>query len=1037
MKFIYTRLMLTCCLLMLGQTLAAQNKVAVKGVVREATSNERMVGVSILGGAPLKPIGVTGSSGEFSVLVDPGTPLVFRFLGYSDFKIKPGSRREITVQMSVNENKLNEAVIVGYQKKTRESVTGAAVIVSGKDLQDIPVSNVEQLLQGKVAGLNIQNNTGAPGARGSVMLRGLSTINVTGKGDDAFLTPTSPLYIVDGVPIQANTNFDYGFQTAGPGVSPLSLIPPEDIESIEVLKDAQATSLYGSRGAYGVIIINTHRGNSPVPVVRYTGNFFLNTVPKLRPTMGGKSERDFRLAEIFNYGTLDDIYNIAYTPLLADSLNPYYNNSTDWQGVFYRNTFNQTHNVGISGGDPTFNYKVNLGYYNESGVIRNTGFSRYSLNTNMEYKPTKKLRIFAALSSSLGLRNKGSGSGLLQKGVATDGKSSSLLPPPSYFLSTNSALSSLNTKNDNKSGNYHINLDVNYELYKGVSLSSSLGYDYGTNTEDNFTPAAANNDFSEAYGYNDRSFTLFNRNALSYYKSVNATHNFFLSFSNEIYSSASQQAVIKQKKTPNDQFQGPLGADGLTSRGGLLGYNKNHVASFAGIFSYDFKKKYIFDFSYRMDGSSASGLSNRYSANPALGLRWNFNKEQFAKDLAWLTFGSLRFSWGRNIVPNGDIFSSSGQYDLRKTYNNVSRIGINFGTLPNPSLRPTTTTQYDIGIEAGFFDSRIELIFDTYYKQVDFLTRGKPLPDIAGFDQVITNEVGMVNYGYELSLTFRPLPKSSAFQWTFSINGALNKDVLTRLPGNERQFLSGDNIYLRVGRNTFSNYLYQNQGVYATNDDVPLDPATGIYLHTPDGVPFHAGDAKFRDLDGNYIISDNDRVIMGNSMPLITGGFSSYFKYKSVSLNINGSFTLIRDIINSALVERMQFLQSPFKGNAITVLPPDVTYWQKNGDNAGFANVYDWKRAPLTQPYRANQSLFQETGSYYKLNTASLSYTFNREMTKHIGLSSVRVYGSVNNLFSWSKYRGPNPENVTDLGRDRSDGYPVPHTYNLGLNVDF
>ncbi|RPE11992.1 SusC/RagA family TonB-linked outer membrane protein [Chitinophaga lutea] len=1037
MKYIYTRLALVGCLLTVWQCLAAQNRVPIKGVVREAGSDERLIGVSILGGNPLKALGVTDNNGAFTVYADPNALMVFRYVGYADYKFKPGVKRELVVRLSTSENKLNEALIVGYQKKTRETVVGSAVKISGKELQDIPVSNVEQLLQGKVAGLNIQNNTGAPGARGFMQLRGISSIGITGGGDDAFLTPTSPLYVIDGVPVSPDVGFEYGFQTAGPGVSPTSMIPPEDIESLEVLKDGQATSLYGSRGAYGVIIITTKRGNSPVPVVRYTGNFFLNTPPKLRPTIGGKEERDFRLSEIFRYGSMQDIYNISYTPLLADSLNPFYNNSTDWQGIFYRKTFNQTHNVGISGGDPKFNYKVNLGYYNESGVIKNTGFTRYSLNTNMEYKPSKKLRVFAAISSSVGLKNKGSGTGLLQKGVATDGKSSSLLPPPSFFLSTNSALSSLNTRNDNKSGSYRINLDVNYELFSGASVSSSLAYSYSTNTEGSYIPSAANKDFSEVYGYNDRGASLFNRNALSFYRKVASDHSFGLSFSNELHAGASQSAVIRQKKTPSDQFQGPLGADGLSSRAGLIGYNRNTGVSFSGNFTYDYKKKYIFDASYRMDASSASGIANRYARNPAAGFRWNFNKENLLKDLSWLSYGSIRMSWGRNIVPNGDIYSATGLYELRKTYNNVPRIGIGFGKLPNPALRPTTTTQYNFGFEAGFFDSHVELSYDAYYKQVDFLTRGKAMPDIVGFDEITSNEVGLVNYGHELSITLRPLPKNSALQWTFSINGALNKDVLTRLPGNERQFLTGGNIYLRVGRNTFSNYLYKNTGVYATDDDVPLDPATGIYLRTPEGVPFRAGDARFLDLDGNYVITDNDRVIMGNSMPLITGGFSTSFRYKNYSLNVNGSYTLIRDVINSALVERMNFLQDPHKPNSITVLPPGVTYWQKPGDNAEFANVYDYKRAPVTKPYRDNQSLFQETGSYYKLNTASFSYTLNKQFVRRAGLNSVRFYGSVNNLFTWSKYRGPSAENVTDLGRDRSDGYPSPHTYNLGLNVDF
>jgi TonB-linked SusC/RagA family outer membrane protein len=1033
-----------CCSLLLPRYLAhAQNKIVIKGVVRDAESNERMIGVSIMGGTPPKAIGVTDANGTFSVSVEPGTTLTFRFIGYSDNKIKLTGKNDIAIRMRVNENKLNETVVIGYQKKTREVVTGSAIIVSGKDLQDIPVSNVEQLLQGKVPGLNIQNNTGAPGFRGSVFIRGISSIGVSGSGNDAFLTPTSPLYVIDGVPIDATTNFEYGFQSAGPSVSPLSLIPPEDVESMEILKDAQATSLYGSRGAYGVILITTKRGNSPIPLVRYTGNFFMNTPPKLRPTIGGKLERDIRLASIYAGGRIPDIYRISNTPFLADSLNPYYNNSTNWQDIFYRTTYNQTHNVSISGGDPTFNYKANLGYYHENGVIRNTGFDRYSLGMNMEYKPSKRLRVFGTMNAGLGQKSKGAGNGLTQAGVAENGKTSSLLPAPSFFLSSSSILASLNTKNDNKAANLRTSLDATFEIVKGLSAASSVSYEYASNTEDNFTPAAANKDFSRVYAYSDRNYTLYNRNSLSYFHSLNEKHNFFLSVFNEIYSKGFQANVVRQEKTPSDQFQGPLGFDAYYSRGGgvLDNYSNGRIASFAGTFSYDYKKKYILDVSYRMDGSSTSGFEDPYAKNPSVGLRWNFSKENALADKHWLTYGSVRTSWGRNIVPTGDLFSIYGQYNINGTYNNIQRIGLDFGQLPNPYLKPSTTTQYNFGFEAGFFDSRIEVIFDTYYKDVSNLLKSKPLPDISGFDNFNSNEVSLINYGYELMLTFRPLSKKSALQWTLSLNAAINKDVLTRLPDAENQFTyydSGTNqwILFRKGRNSFTNYIFNNKGAFSTNEDVPLDPATGRYLSTAWGVPYQAGDPYYEDVDGDYVTTDRDRRPVGNSMPQITGGFSSYLSYKNFSLNINGSFTILRDILNNALAERMQFLGDPYNPKSMIVYN-DLNYWKQSGDVAKFPNLFDYYRTGQVAPFRFDQTTFQESGTYYKLNTISLSYNIDRKFVKQFGMNSVRLYLSGNNLLMFTKYSGPNPENVTDLGKDRSDGYPVPRTYNFGLNVEF
>lgn len=1035
-------LLLLSCLLS-RTALHAQDKVVLKGVVRDAVTNEPLVGVSILTGTPAKAVGVTNGSGAFSVSVAPDALMIFRYMGFSDYKLKLKDKRDVVIRLVVNENKLNETVVIGYQKKTRELSTGSSTLVSGKEVQDVPVSNVEQLLQGRVAGLNIQNNTGAPGGRGTIQIRGLSNITVSGSGNDAFLSPTSPLYVIDGVPIEADANFEYGYQSAGPGVSPLSLIPPEDIESLEILKDAQATALYGSRGAYGVILITTRRGSSAVPLVRYTGNFFVNTPPQLRTTIGGKDERSLRIAEIFASGNRDDINKISTTPFLSDSLNPYYKNSTDWQGIFYRTTYNQTHNVNVSGGDPKFNYKVDMGYYHENGVMRNTGFDRYSLNTNMLYQPNPKFRVFTTLSTQVGKRNKGDGNGLTQNGVANNATASSLLPGPSFYQSSAGVLSSLNTQNDNKTANVRASVDVNYQFVKGLNASSTVSYDYASNTEDRFTPAAAHGDFSQVYAYNDRKFTLYNRNMLSYFYTINNNHNFFISGFNEIYNKGFQGQVIQQEKTPNNQYKGPLGFDGWASRGGgmLDNYAKQHVASFAGTFSYNYKQKYVLEGSYRLDGTSSSGFSDPYSKNPSIAARWNFNKEAFFANSKWLSYGSLRGSWGQNIVPNGDIFSIYGTFDPRGIYNANPRLGIRFGQLPNTSLKPTTTTQWNGGFEGGFFDSRIEVIFDAYYKTVKNLLRTKDVSDMTGFDNITTNETSLIDYGYEMTVTFRPLPRTSAVQWTISLNGAFNKDILTHLPDNAKALIQYDNasgqyILYRVGRNSLTNYLFKTQGVYASDADVPVDPATGLRYRTSGGTYFKGGDPIWQDVDGNYIMTNDDYTAAGNSQPLFTGGLQSYVNWKSFSVNINTSFTLIRSILNNALAQRMQYLGNPYDPKTVVDFS-GVDYWKKYGSTAKYPNPFDYSRAGQINPYRYEQTLTEEDGSYFKINTVTLAYLLNRKFTNRYGINSVRLYLTANNLITFSRYSGPNPENVSALGRDQSGGYPVARSWNFGLNIEF
>ncbi|GAA4319642.1 SusC/RagA family TonB-linked outer membrane protein [Compostibacter hankyongensis] len=1044
--------LLLLAILLTGSAAYAQQKVTLSGVVRDGQTNEPLIGVGIMEGSgkSAKAVGTTDNSGKFSAEVTQGSTLTFHYVGFSDYPMKVRSAKSgLTIRLSVNENKLKEAVIVGYQTKTRELTTGSSLKVDGKELQDVPVSNVEQLLQGRVSGLNIQNNTGSPGGRGSVVIRGLSNIDVKGSGSDAFLSPTSPLYVIDGVPVEADANFEYGYQSSGPGVSPLSLIPPEDIESLEVLKDAQATALYGSRGAYGVILVTTKRGSSPTPLVRYTANFFMNVPPELRSTIGGRLERQVRIQDILLNGSYEDIFNISNSPFLADSLNPYYNNSTNWQGIFYRTTYNQTHNINISGGDPKFNYKVDLGYYHENGVIQNTGFDRYSINTNMQYQPNPKLRVFTTFSSQIGKRNMGSGNGLLQKGVSANGQASSLLPGPSFFLSTAGVLSALETEDDNKTLTTRTSLDVNYQILKGFSASTNLSYDYSSNTQDRFTPAAAHNDFSQVYGYSDRNYTLYNRNSLSYFYSIREKHNFTLTAFNEFYNRGFQAQVIQQEKTPNDQYRGPLGYDAYYSRGGGLldNYSRGHTASFSGMFSYNYQQKYVLDASYRIDGSSASGFEDPYSKNPSIGLRWNFSKENLFTDSKWLSYGSLRGSWGQNIVPSGDIFSIYGQYDPRGTYNNNPRIGINFDKLPNPYLKPTTTTQWNGGFEGGFLDSRIEVIFDIYYKQVKNMLRSKPVSNITGFNSINSNETAMADYGYELTLTFRPTPKISAVQWTISVNGAFNRDILTHLPNGARQLIEWDatenqSILYRVGRNALTNYLFKTLGVFSTTADVPVDPASGLRYRKDGGDYFQQGDPYWKDVDGNYIMDNNDYTAAGNSQPLITGGLQSYLNYKDFSLNISASYTALRDILNNTLAERLRYLSDPF-GTASTVGPRtivglnDVDVWSGPGSVATYPNPFDYARYGGVLPYRADQTLFQEDGSYFKINTVTLAYLLSKKLTQRAGINTIRFYLTCNNVYTFSNYSGPNPENVSALGRDQSGGYPIPRSWTFGLNVEF
>ncbi len=1032
---------------------AAQNKITVKGVVKDNAQQTAMQGVTVSTTKPSKTIATTDANGAFTVTIDAGAELVFSHSGYaSTRKTFMASSSSVTISLSIKENTMQEVVIQGFRQKTKETATGSSTVVSGKALQDVPVSNVVELLQGKVAGLNVQNNSGSPGGMGTINLRGISNISIS---SDGFLTPTSPLFVIDGVPVDVNSNYEYGFQSGGAGINPLALIPPEDIEQMEVLRDAAATSVYGARAAYGVIIVTTRRGKSKVPIVQYSTNFFVKAPPRLREVVGGKEERLFRIRTILDYDTSYTAAQalINQTPFLSDSLNPYYNNATNWQDYFYRTTYNQQHNLSIRGGDDRFNYKTNLNYYQENGIVQNTGFKRYGLSMNAQYAPTNQLRVLMSLSSQLGQKQNGSGVGLIQTGVASGGSSSSLLPSPSMFSENNSALAASRVTNNNKTANILTSLDISYEPVKGLRLGNLISYNFNSGTADLFTPSFLSNGSSESYSYNDRNYQLNNRSLINYTTTLYNRHNFNAYVFNEINSRGSRANAIRLDRTANDQITGPIGYGWASSRGGTLNNIREiRQHGYGGSFSYNFDRKYVIDFNFRFDGVSTTGSKQPYSKNPAVSARWNFNREKWLEKVTWLSYGSARASWGRNISPTGDIFDTYGKYIVGLPYNNNPTVAIDYANVPNENFLPETQTSTTAAIELGLFNNALQLTYETYYRSIDNQIMKIKLANTSGFSELQTNAVSLVNYGQEWSATVRVFKQNKALQWTIGVNGAFNRQILTKLPDNLRQLRkditdNGSNVPViyRIGRNAISNLIYHTQGIYASTGDVPVNIATGRrqQLGSGTGYYFQGGDPRWTDINGDYIIDEKDLLPIGNPIPKVTGGLFSQMQYKGFQLNINASYTLFRDLLNASLSQTMQNFSRPTTMGALVPID-QYNYWKPSATdkgsgtvNAQYPNPFDFRRAGVMQPFRSNQTLFLEDGSYWKINNIVLAYNLDRKFIERFRMTSCRLTLTANNVFTFSNYSGPDPELVTQLGRDNSGGYPNARSYAVGLNVQF
>lgn len=1048
---------ITALFLLVGQLALAQQNIS--GVVRD--KNGPVPSVTVFLEKTGKPLTATNAEGEFQVSVLPGAVLLLKGLGYDNQRITvQKSKNSYVVTLTSSDEMLEEAVVVGYQARKKESLTGSAVVISGKEIQDVPAASFTDLLQGKVAGLNIQLNNGTPGMRGSMAIRGVSNVNVVGSGDNAFLTPTSPLFVIDGVPVDDNTGYEYGFESSAPGISPISLIPPEDIESIVVLKDAQATALYGSRGAYGVILVTTKRGNSAVPIVQYTSQMFFNTVPSLRDVVGGAAERRLRVAQILGYDStyIAAMRRINDTPLLADSLNAYYNNSTNWQDLFYRNTINHSQNVNVSGGNQKFNYKLNGGFYQEKGIIQNTGFTRYTVQMNMQYRPSEKFMLSGYVNSSLGKNSTGSGNAFSQSGVGQAANTSSLLPAPSFSSASNAAMAALTVDDDNKTANIVNQVEVQYQPIVGLTATSTLNYTYGFATKDRFLPGALNANSSQIFSYNDRRNKLYNRTMLSFTKTFADKHNILAYGFTEVEFGAFRAESMQLEGTPNDQITTGLGYNTRDSKGGTLNnIENNRLLSYSGAFNYNYDSRYIAEFTYRIDGSSATGDINPWSYNPSVGLRWNFQTESFMEKFSWLSHGWIRGSWGQNISPGASIYDVYGRYTSGGTYNNSPSTELNMKVVPNIGLMPVKTTQLSGAIELGFFDSRLSVTYENYYKQTDQQLRTKDIANHNAFGKVMTNETAMVNMGHEFIVNYRHEFANPDWDFSINANGAINNDYITALPDDVRQFIEMDpnvtnlaTLY-RLGMNSRTNVLLHYNGVYKSDADVPVNPATGLRYRagtaTNEEAFFRAGDPIWTDINGDYILDENDFVFVGNSLPRFTGGFGGFLKYKEWSLNTQFVFSIKRDILNNALADRFRNYSDPDNGkgdadgkNPGALVPIDnYDVWRMLGDDAYYPNPFDFTRINGSfNPYRYDQTLFMEDGSYVKFQTATLAYNFDREgFVKRLGVSSLRVYMTANNIFTFSRYSGPDPELVTAVGRDSSNGYPNRRSYTVGLNVQF
>jgi TonB-linked SusC/RagA family outer membrane protein len=999
----------------------------------------------------------TNSEGKFSIrLTKPNATVEVKMLGYVTKELSAEGKTVLNFNIEENNQTLSEVVMVGYQTISRKKSTAAISSISGKELANLPTASFDQLLQGRLAGVNVQNFSGQPGAAPSVSVRGNSQIN---SSYDEYNVINSPLYVVDGIPQPSE---DFTSPGTGTGTNYLAGINPADIESIDVLKDASAAAIYGSRGANGVIMITTKKGISGDP--RITLGTFAGVVerPNLRDATLGTAERRQKLAILENQLTYDQL---RFLPsILTDSLNPAFNGNTDWQDMFYKSARISNIDLGISGGsDNGITYRFAGGYYNEEGVVKGTGFKRYSGRLTMATRAAKqKLLISPMFYFSRTDRARGNGdpndvNNPIRLGAGNMPSSLINLSPEKaeFYLDPNSGNLDKNIGNQ-----LTTNLNLTYEFSKNFIFNSQSSFLYNTNRRDrSFTSLLNNGQGNSSLSFTDVNMNPRTSNYLTYTDQF-SKHSVSLVVGQDLEYTQFQSTTAEGYGGASDNIQTVSGYQQARIRA-ESDYQAYGLVSYYARANYDFDSRYLVSFVARADGSSKFGTNNKWAYFPSASVGWLVSEEKFMKNLENnpLTLLKLRASIGRsgNLPGARDNYLQYNLYNVNNgsfngnntatSYNGVTAITPNlFNGAAQSSLSWEKTLQWNIGTDIEFKNGKYGITLEAYNKESTDLLFDVLLPVTSGYDQAKTNSLGIRNNGYELQ--FRANPLEGAIKWNTSFNVAYNKNTIMNLPNGNRDIVfSGDRFdkshILSVGSPLNAFYLYRTKGVYSRLTDVPVNPLTG-QKYSSQGE-YGAGDFWLEDLDGNYMVDvfndgvNPDKLPVGDPNPKWTGGFTNNFTYKNWSLGVFATFTLDRDVLN--LFDSDRFANSQ-DGNAVyqfaSYSTPDfskINIWRNPGDMAEYAK-YDI--GTYRYYYTSAQTFFLEKAGYVRIKSVSLTYNLLGNALKKFGFGKFAIYAVVDNLamFQQSK-KLPDAEAVNPYGEYKGTGYPIPKKFVLGLDLQF
>jgi len=1018
---------------------------------------------------------MTNDKGEFSLRVkDADGTLELSSVGYVLQRVRISNRLVLEVRMKAEDKSMQDVVVVGSQQQSRRTTTAAVSTVSGKVIENMPAASVDVVLQGRVAGLNVQVSSGEPGVAPTMVVRGNTRVN-TNIGDANVAQAralSGPLYVIDGIPVNPE---DIANSIDATGTNYLAGININDIENIEVQKDAAATAAWGSRGANGVIYIKTRRGNSSTPEFRINTYGGITQQPPLLKTATGAAEREQKMRIVNQYATPGQLAGLPQ--LLTDSLNPYYNNATDWQGLFYRNGAIQNVDMTMSAASPNVSYRVSGNYYNEKGIIEAFGYTRYGLRGNFDFKISPKLNSQLIVSLSRGDRQRGR----KYYGNSDDNTPVSGSTQPSSFYRL-TAFDSANftglyskLRNKNINDQYSLSLTLNYNILPSLRYTVQGSANVATSNRDYFQPsnidqvaaltgATAQPSFAES----DKGTysTYFLANTLNYFSNFSTagghTHHIAVTGSQQFNADVVNSSSVSGSNLPSNDIQVVSGVP-QANLSGSSNYAADGLLSFVGQAQYDYDGKYLLYGSYRGDASSRFGNDTKWGYFPSGGVGWVISDERFMDGIKkYVNFLKVRVSYGLAGSQSPDFYAPYNSYTIPGTYNGSPSIQPSYSNgLTKDNLTWTKTVQKNLGLEAQFLDGRISLVTDIYDKTSKDDYYNFQLPFYTGFQSISFNahDLWVSNKGVDITLSTRNLSKKSLLQWNMQVTISYNKNAIAKLPNNNRTF-AVDDYYgvtriFAVGQPIYEMFQMKYMGVYNKQGDVPFNSLTGNSLtYFKGNHKVVAGDPIWLDVNkiGDvWTDEDNgaqygDRIPTGNPNPKFTGGWVNDFTYKNFGLSIVSVFTWKRDVINTYFQQQISNIVGGYSSSIYTFAAdrlPDlskVNYWtptlaKSSGYRASFPSINPF--GPSYYQYIPISSMFNEDGSYFKVKTIVGSYQFPRGITSRLKLSRARVYCIVDNFLTFKKGTMPDPESVDQLGVYTGGLYPLPKKYTLGLDIQF